>query len=60
MSKYKEIHFRLSLITWEELYRIFPDPGERTAFFRKCAQEAVRLGPKSRFVAKLRQRIEED
>ena len=60
MLKYKEIHFRLPMILWEELFRIFPDQGERTSFFRKCAQEAVRMGPASRFVRKMRERIEED
>jgi len=59
-QKFKEIHFKLSLWEWTQLYRIFPHQGERTAFFRQCAREAIRLGPESRFVAKIRQRIEED
>lgn len=60
MTEWKEIHFKLSEWEWTQLYRIFPNTGDRTGFFRQCAREAIRLGAQSRFVAQLRKRIEED
>jgi hypothetical protein len=59
-TSFKEIHFKLSDWEWSSLFRIFPNQGERTAFFRACCREAIRLGPESRFVAQLRKRIEEE
>ena len=60
MAIRKEVHFKLPLTEWEEFYRIFPEIGGRTGFLRKCIQEAIRLGPQSRFVQQIRKRIEED
>ena len=60
MTIYKEIHFKLPQHEWTKLFRIFPQSGERTRFFRQCAREAIRMGPESRFVAQLRSRVEQD
>jgi hypothetical protein len=60
MSNYKEVHFKLTEHEWTQLFRIFPANGERTAFFRQCAQEAIRVGPEGRFVKQVKRRIEED
>jgi hypothetical protein len=59
MNDWKEIHFKLSTWEWSQLFKLFPDNGERTAFFRKCAREAIRLGPDSLFINQIRKRIEE-
>ena len=60
MAVFKEVHFKLKEWEWTQLYQIFPAMGERTAFFRQCALEAIRMGKGKRFVAQLKQRIEEE
>lgn len=57
---YKDVHFKLAQVEWEQLYQIFPGQGERTQFFRQCAREAIRMGARSRFVRRLRERVEEE
>lgn len=39
----KEIKFELPLPLWEEITRLLPGYGEKTAFFRRICETAVRL-----------------
>ncbi len=44
MSETKRISFRLPLKMWEELYRLYPDHGARTALMKMMVAELIK-GP---------------
>jgi len=51
----KHIHFQLPIPVYEALFRVFPQKGEMTLFFKTMAQMAIDLGPESTIFERIRE-----
>ncbi len=60
---YKHVQFKLPTPLYEDFYRAFPEHGERTLVLRRFVVnllEEKKGKPKSRFVKKLLEEVEEE
>lgn len=56
----KHIHFQLPQSVYEALFRVFPQRGEITLFYKTMTQLAIDLGPESRLAYQIREQCEGD
>jgi hypothetical protein len=56
----KHIHFQLPQSVYEALFRVFPQQGEITLFYKTMTQLAIDLGPESRLAYQIREQCEGD
>jgi len=54
----KHIHFQLPQPVYEALFRVFPQQGEITLFYKTMTQMAIDLGPESTLAYQIREQCE--
>lgn len=56
----KQIHFSVPLKLYEDFHRLLPGRGEKTAFFQRMMELAVRKGGKWSFTQAVIEDVEEE